>query len=187
MSSSGNGFGLTLSSSVVAMDYQDPTDKGLKNTILQPILLASRRSCHGEGNDYHQTGHHHYSFSITSHQPGWKNGVHFGKEANEKLFSVVDPERYAHARLKEKTTFMKVKQDNIFETAMKKTEDGEGLALRYYNFSGQASDVELSLWKNFKEAFRTNLIEEKKEKLQLNDNMIHMDVDKYGIETIKLK
>ena len=71
ISASGDEFGLTLSSSVVALDYMDPTDKGLTNTILQPILLASRRSCHGEGNDYHQTGNHSFSFSVTSHKPGW--------------------------------------------------------------------------------------------------------------------
>jgi hypothetical protein len=34
--------------------------------------LASRRSCHGEGNWYLQEGDHHYRFSVTSHAAGWR-------------------------------------------------------------------------------------------------------------------
>ena len=44
MSASSEDFGFTLASSVVGVDYINPTDKNLDNTIIQPILLASRRS-----------------------------------------------------------------------------------------------------------------------------------------------
>ena len=88
ISSSNASFGVTLSSSVVVADWIDPTDHPVTNQILQAILLASRKSCHGEGNEYLQTGNHFFTFSMTSHQPGWKNGALFGRQANEKLIAV---------------------------------------------------------------------------------------------------
>ena len=82
---SNNEFGVTMSSTVAVADWIDPTDNPKDYTVLQPILLASRRSCHWEGNEYLQTGDHHFRFSITSHKPGWKNGAVFGRAANELL------------------------------------------------------------------------------------------------------
>lgn len=187
ISASGKNFGVTLSSSVVAMDYIDPTDQNMQNTILQPILLASRRSCHGEGNDYHQTGHHEFSFSITSHQPGWKNGIHSGKEANEPVFAVVEPQKYASAQLPESKSFLRVDNKNIFVTAFKKAEDENGLAIRFYNSDDEKNKAEISLCKSFSKAFATNLIEEEKEPLKTNGKNIKLEIGKRAIETIKLK
>ena len=184
---SGDQFGVTLASSVVGMDYIDPTDKNLKNTILQPILLASRHSCHGEGNDYHQTGHHEFSFSITSHQDGWENGIHFGNESNEKLFAVVAPEKYARANLKESQSFLGVDQDNIIVTAMKKAENEDAMVVRFYDFSGNESEVNLKFWESFKQAYETNLIEEEREPLDMGKNNLQMKIGRYEIMTLKFK
>lgn len=188
INASGTGFGVTLSSSVVGMDYVDPTGKNLPGTILQPILLASRRSCHGEGNDYHQTGDHRYSFSITSHQPGWKNGFRFGKESNEALFAVVAPEKYRHAPLPERGSFLSIDQDNIVVTAMKKAENEDGMVVRCYNLDGQQTTAKLKLWEAFDTVYETNLIEENKVKLKGNrSGTVKLDLGKYEIKTIKLK
>lgn len=187
INASGNGFGVTLASSVVGMDYINPTDKDLKNTILQPILLASRRSCHGEGNDYHQTGHHSYSFSITSHKAGWKNGIHFGRASNEPLFAVVDPQKNATANLGESQSFLKVKQDNIIVTAMKKAENEDAMVIRLYNFDDEDSDVDLSFWKSFDAAIKTNLIEEEEESLGMKNNNLQMKAGHHEIVTLKFK
>ncbi len=53
--------------------------------VLQPILLASRRSCHGEGNWYLQEGDHHYRFSLTSHAAGWRNGCRAGHPGEHSI------------------------------------------------------------------------------------------------------
>jgi alpha-mannosidase len=187
INASGDQFGVTLSSSVVGMDYIDPTDQNMNNTILQPILLASRRSCHGEGNDYHQTGHHHFSFSITSHKPGWRNGIHSGKEGNEHLFVVVEPQKYANAKLNESQSFLKVDNENIFVTAMKKAENENGLAIRYYNIENKEVEADFSLFTAFDNAFATNLIEEEKELIPMNSKQLKVKVGKRSVETVKLK
>ncbi len=187
INASGNGFGVTLASSVVGMDYLNPTDKDLRNILLQPILLASRRSCHFEGNDYHQTGHHSYSFSITSHEAGWRNGIHFGRESNEKLFAILAPQKIVEANLDESESFLKVEQDNIIVTAMKKAENEDAMVIRFYNFDDRDTDVNLTLWKSFDEASKTSLIEENESQLIVNKNDLHMKVGHHEITTIKLK
>lgn len=187
ISASGNGFGVTLSSSVVGMDYIDPTGQSADATILQPILLASRRSCHGEGNDYNQTGNHSYSFSITSHKPGWEAGNQFGKEANEKLFAVVRPEKYVDASLNESESFLYVDSKDIIVSAIKKAENEDGVVIRLYNTSSRITSAELSLWKSFSEGYETNLIEEKQSKLSISKNKIYLDFGRNEIKTIKLK
>jgi alpha-mannosidase len=187
INASGDGLGVTLASSVVGMDYIDPTDKDLKNTLLQPILLASRRSCHWEGNDYHQTGNHSFSFSITSHEAGWKNGIHFGRESNEQLFAIIAPEKSAGAILAESQSFLKVKQDNIIVTAMKKAENENALVIRLYNFADEDAEIDLNLWRSFDTAVETNLIEEDKEPLIMDKNDLQLKVGHHEITTIKFK
>ena len=83
VNASGKDFGITMSSSVAAFDFKDVTGLAEGATLLQPILLASRKSCHSEGNEYLQTGDHDYFFSITTDKPGTENSFHFGRQANE--------------------------------------------------------------------------------------------------------
>jgi len=186
ISASGDGFGVTLASSVVAMDYVNPTDRDLRNTMLQPILLASRRSCHHEGNDYHQTGNHTYSFSISSHKEGWKNGARFGKEGNEHLYAVVNPDKFADSPLNESHSFLQVDAENVIVSAFKKAEYGEGVAIRIYNLNEEETEVQLKFSEKFSQAWRSNLIEEKEEKLELEDGILRFTLGNQSIETFLL-
>ena len=187
INASGDGFGVTMASSVVGMDYLDPTDKELQGTLLQPILLASRRSCHWEGNDYHQAGHHEYSFSITSHDAGWRNGIHFGRESNEPLFAVVNPQRNVNANLGEKESFLSLGQENVIVTAIKKAEEEDAMVIRMYNYDNLDTKVDLTVWKAFGEAVETNLIEEEKKSLAIEGHKLKLQVGHHEIKTIKLR
>ncbi len=181
---SGDEFGVTMASSVVAADYMDPTDNNLKNCILQPILLASRRSCHGEGNDYHQTGDHKFSFSFTSHKPGWEKGARFGKASNEKLFVVVNPDKFKSAVLNESMSFIKVDNESIIVSALKKAENDNGIAVRLYNTSDRKTEVNINIPGQFKKVWLTNLIEEKQTELSISSGALKLEVGIQSIETL---
>jgi len=182
---SNSRFGVTLSSSVVAADYIDPTDNPAKNIILQPILLASRKSCHPEGNEYLQTGNHYFEFSLKSHLPGWGNGFRFGKEANEKLFVVVNPKQYKNAELPERKSFLTVNVDNIIISAFKKSENQNAVVVRMYDILGKSTNPEIRM--DFKplSCYKTSLIEEEIEELKHSENVIKIKVENYSIETFK--
>lgn len=62
ISANGDGFGVTMSSCVAVADWIDPSREMADYPVLQGILLSSHKSCHGEGNWYHQKGTHSYHF-----------------------------------------------------------------------------------------------------------------------------
>ncbi len=179
--------GVTLSSSVAVADYIDPTDDPVTYPVLQPVLLASRISCHVEGNQYLQTGNHFFSFSLFSHQPGWDNGFRFGKQANEKLFAVVNPEAYANASLPVSHSFFGIESDNLVISTVKKAEDDIGIIVRVYDVVGKDTETVLKTSNTFETAVLTNLIEDPSEPLEINKSGINLNIGHHGIETIKLK
>jgi len=186
---SNDSFGVTLSSSVVVVDYIDPTDDPVSYPILQPVLLASRVSCHNEGNKYLQTGNHYFSFSLNSHPPGWKNGFNFGKQANEKLVVVVNPLVYKSASLPESDSFFDVEPANLVISTVKKAEDDNSVIIRVYEIEGKSIKATINSFVPIKEVIHTNLIEEPQNKVEIkaNKNKINIDVGKFAIETFKMK
>ena len=185
VNASGKDFGITMSSSVAAFDFKDVTGLAGGATLLQPILLASRKSCHSEGNEYLQTGDHDYFFSITTDKPGTANSFHFGRQANEELRAVVNPEPYADASLPERGSFVSVNEHNIIITAFKKAEDGDAVVMRFYETAGKDTDAEFSFNTRFKKAVATSLIEEGKE-IPIQDGRLKVHIPHNSIETIKL-
>lgn len=180
LAASGNNFAVTMSSSVAVADYIDPTTNPTAKTILQPILLASRKSCHGRGNEYNQTGDHYYHFSISSHKPGSKEGVRFGTSSNEHLKAVYAPRTYKEASLPTSLSFMDIRNEDVVISTIKKCEDDNSLIIRLYNQSDKQQVVQPSYFKTPKQIVKVNLIEE--EIGTVNEIVL----DKYAIETYKL-
>lgn len=179
-------FGVALSSCVAVADYIDPTDIHVDNTILQPILLASRRSCHGEGNEYLQTGDHYYSFSLTSYKTDDESRFKFGKQINEKPFVVVNPKQYSDSYLDEEMSFFSTGNDETIISAIKKGEDDNSTIIRFYDIGGKDSKIKLSSFKNIKKAYHTNIIEEGVQPLDIDGNEIPFNLGHQSIETFKL-
>ncbi|MFZ0455138.1 MAG: glycosyl hydrolase-related protein, partial [Ignavibacteriaceae bacterium] len=182
-----NEFGVTLTSSVAVADYIDPTDSLDKNTLLQPLLLASRRSCHWQGNEYLQTGDHHFEFSLTSHKPGWENGSQFGRQTNEKLMVIVDPDTYIDANLPEQLSFFSSSNKDVIISAVKKAEDESAVIIRAYNIEGREVNSGIQSFKPFISGEKTNLIEENQKPLKLKNGIIDWNFEKHSIETFMIK
>jgi alpha-mannosidase len=185
ISSSNGQFGVTISSSVVAWDYVDNFNQ-TDHPVLQAILFVSRQSCHGEGNDYLQTGNHEFSFSFTSHKPGWENGYKSGVDANHPFFVVVDPYQMVDAELPEELSFFSLDKENVMITAVKRSEDGNGLILRWYETEGKDTEMNLNSYFEIREAKAVNLIEEEEKEIFSNTRFLPFKTSKYSIETIKL-
>ena len=187
ISSSNADFGVTLSSTVAVADWIDPTDHPVKNQMLQPILLASRKSCHWVGNEYLQTGDHSFSFSMTSHKPGWQNGALFGRESNEKLLVVKQMQRFEHALLPETLSFFKTEQSDVEIPTIKKAEDSDEAIIRLVDTSGEDQDVSLYRFKDFARAMHTNLIESDQQPIPVKGKSLSFKLGHHAIETIKVK
>jgi alpha-mannosidase len=187
ISASNEVFGVTLSSSVAVADWIDPTDNPAGNTILQPILLASRKSCHWEGNEYLQTGDHAFSFSMTSHSPGWQNGASFGQQANEKLISVLAGNQFGNASLPEKMSFFGTKSENVLIPVIKKAEDSDEVVIRLVEINGKDQQITVQSFRNIEQAKQTNLIESDQKPLSATGNSVIFKLGHHAVETMKLK
>ena len=136
ISASDQNLGVTMSTNLAVADWIDPGRESVDYPVLQGILLSSHKSCHYLGNWYHQTGSHHFRFSLTSHQPGWKNGYHFGVEGNHPFYSVLK-EKSQSGTLPEELSFISTSSPFVRITALKKSETGNSLILRMVEMEGK--------------------------------------------------
>jgi alpha-mannosidase len=187
ISAGDNAFGVTLTTSVAVCDFKDPTPSPVPYPVLQPILLASRRSCHGEGNWYLQEGDHRYRFSMTSHGPGWRNGYKRGIQPNNPLVAVNGmPRADEAAYLPESMSFLSLSAPNVLVSTIKKAEDDDSVVLRVYDIEGKDAETTVGLFVPLKTAEKTNIIEEEGTPLKLTKHGLTVKVGHHAVETVKL-
>lgn len=186
VSANGDGVGVTLSMDVAAFDWIDPTGEADGRTVLQPILLATRKSCHGLGNWYLQAGTHAYRFSFTSHDAGWRNGWRHGVGANHSFHVVLAAPAVGGRTLPETAAGFSVTGDNIHVTAVKKAEDTNDVILRCYDMEGADVNVTVKSFKAIKAARVTNIIEEDIRPLKAVKGSLSVPVGHHAIETLRV-
>jgi hypothetical protein len=184
---SDGGLGVTMSSSVVTFDYQDPTTNPVDYPVISPILFASRKSCHGEGNWYLQPGDHHYHFSLSSHAPGWQNGYQFGIQANHPFIVLQGGVPAAHASLPEEKSFFEFSSANVLLSTIKKAEDDDDLVFRVYEMEGKDTPLSIHSFVPFTSGEWTNLIEEEGKPLAVRGSSFNLRLGHNAIETVKLR
>jgi len=180
ISASDDKIAITLSSSVAAADWINPTRDGDAD-LLQHVLLASRKSCHWEGNEYSQAGNHTYSHVLTSNRVGDVNGSRISKQFNEPIKVVVNPERSIKANLTEDMEFFSIDNKNVIVTCIKKAEDREALVIRMYDPEGKDANVNLKSFFKLINLKHTNIIEENPKTV---DKIV---IPHHGIETFQLE
>ncbi len=186
ISASDSDIGLTISSGVAVWDYVNMTNLTTDATLLQPILLASRQSCHGEGPLYHQKGSHTMEFSLFTHQPGWQNGYRQALQANEKLTAVFNPD-VKSAILPVRFSFLSVDNPHAIVSAIKKSDDDNSMIIRLYDQEGRDRKVNLNLFGNPKTVEHTNLIEEDGVAFPKTDKGLRVNLGHHAIETFKIR
>jgi alpha-mannosidase len=150
------------------------------------VLLATRRSCHGEGNWHLQEGDHHFRFSVVSHAPGWRNGYRPGIQANVPLFAVINLSPAAGASLPEAKSFFSASAGNIVFSTIKKNEDDDSVIVRCYDIEGKDADVQMDFFAPIEKAELVNMIEEEGKTIPSQKNSLKLKVGHHAIETVKL-
>jgi alpha-mannosidase len=178
--------GLTLTSDVSVFDWKDPTAEPVARPVLQPVLLASRRSCNGEGNWYPQAGDHAYRFCITSHAGGWRNGWKPGIQANHSLQAVLGAKAAEGAKLPSALSFFSTSAGNLLISTVKKAEDDDGVVLRCYDIEGRDAEAQVNAFRTVKRGVATNIIEDDGKPLLLDNGVVKYPVGHHAIETVKL-
>lgn len=184
ISANGSGFGLTMASGVAVADWIDPSREQAAYPVLQGILLSSHKSCHGEGNWFHQTGTHAFHFSLSSHPEGWTNGYRFGIEANHPMY--VQRKENKGGGWPATHSFLSVSDPLVALSLVKRADAGEDLIIRLTEMEGKDKEVQVVLPVEVKKVIRTNLLEEEQEELPLKGKVITLPLGHHAIETFKL-
>lgn len=185
-SASNGDFGVTISSSVAVFDWKDPTGASGDSPVLQPLLLASRKSCHGEGNWYLQTGDHTYSFSLFSYRGGWKNGWRSGTEASQPMTAVLGGSRKPDGALPESMSFCGIDGDNVSISTIKKCDDDDTVVIRCFELEGKDTQSEITWFGGMTKAEHTNIIEEEGRPISGGGNRFPVSLGHHAIETYKI-
>lgn len=136
-------------------------------------------------------GRQQFSYSLYPHTADWKQAltVRHGFEFNYKLQA---EQTTAHTgTLPAKWSFIQVQPANLVLTAVKKTEDGDGLLLRFYDWAGKTGVAALTVPKGVTAATQTNLME-KAEGAALTTtpgvagDVVQVPFTSYGITTVQL-
>lgn len=186
MTISDNQKGVTVSTNVVTADWIDPSRESADYPVMNFVLLSTHKSCHGLGNWYHQTGSHHFKFSLSSHLPGWKNGYHFGVEGNHPFYSIKH-EAKQKGELPAEKSFVSISNPFAVVTTIKKAENSDDVIIRLVEAENENKEVNIDFGQEVERFFKTNLIEENPEEKIQKGNTVRISLNKNSIETYKLK
>ena len=175
-----------ISSGVMGFDYQDPTTNPVSYPLLQPVLLASRRSCHWLGNWFLDPGDHYYQFSITSGSGDWRNTYHKGTAANQPLIGVCGNTIKKVAGLPETYSFLSVNKNNVIVSTVKKADDDNNYIIRLYEMEGKDTEVTITFPFNISKAWKTDMIEENPKEVVIMNNTLVLKIGHNAIETYKI-
>jgi alpha-mannosidase len=133
-------------------------------------------------------GHHDFSYSLYPHVGTWKQAltVHRGYEFNYKLEA---EQLEAHEGiLPPQQSFVSAVPENVVLTAVKKAEDGNGLILRFYEWAGKNTDVQVTLPAGATGAAIVNLMEHSDgSPLAITGgNQISMPIHPFEISTLRV-
>ncbi len=132
-------------------------------------------------------GHQHFRYSLYPHAGTWReaNTVRHGLAFNYKLKAAqVD----AHTgELPASHSFVTVRPENLILTAMKKSEDGNALILRFYESAGKKTSAEITVPGGASTATAANLMEHTDgAPLAVSGSRITIPVRPYSINTVRV-
>lgn len=170
--------------------FCDETDDPVSYPMLQHVLLSIRKSLAWNPEYWFtQAGNHRYRMSLLPHRGNWRLRYREAIGFNYPLISFVGAaDVYSkEAVLPESSNYLRLGPSNLILTAMKKSEDGDCITIRFYEAEGNACQARIRMSSKIRNAWRTNLIEENEETLTpLDDGVLELAVGPWEIVTLKV-
>ncbi|HVC90750.1 MAG TPA: glycoside hydrolase family 38 C-terminal domain-containing protein [Acidobacteriaceae bacterium] len=154
-----------------------------KGNVLRLTLLRSPK----DPDPIADQGMHYFVYALYPHAGTWKQALteRQGWDFNYKLHAV---QVESHAgTLPAEHSFVGIDADNVVLTAIKKAEDNNALILRFYEWAGSHTNVDIRLPKGITSATLTNLMETPEgPPLQVeNGDRITVSTGPYEIVTVR--
>lgn len=180
---------VALSSDVAVFDWVDPTSDAVNYPVLQPLLLATRRSCNNSPatNWYLQRGDHHFRFSLFSRYGDWRSGWKNGKQGARPLLVNVVTQANTSSFLPGQYSFASTDKNNVVISTIKKCDDDDQVIFRCYDMEGVETESKINWFTGIKSLAATNIIEENARSISIKNGETKAPVGKYSIETFKIQ
>jgi alpha-mannosidase len=181
---------LTASDCTVHL-FKDETTNPVSYPVLQHVLLSTRKSL-AWNPDYWftQAGDHRYRSALMPHQGDWRLRYRDAIAFNYPLVAFVGEQSQAQSgeALPVEQSFLRLEPCNLILTAMKKSEDGSHVVIRFYEAEGNQTDARIHLPRAIRSAWRTSLIEENQGSITPNDDgSLSLKIQPWEIATLKLE
>lgn len=135
-------------------------------------------------------GMQEFTYSLYPHAGTWRDAetVRRGYELNYKMQA---GQVMAHTgELPGRHSFVSVEPENLVLTAMKRSEDGNGLILRFYEWAGKQTEARITLPAGATGAVENNLMEHpaagEDAVLPVEGNVVKLSVGPYSINTVRV-
>ncbi len=135
-------------------------------------------------------GRQQFSYSLYPHADSWKQAdtVLRAYEFNYKLLAFQVESH--QGSLPATHSLVQVNPHNLVLTAMKKSEDGDSLILRFYEWAGKATHAEIKVPTGASEAVQTNLLEhdikEADAQASIRGDQVELAVEPFSINTVRI-
>ncbi len=154
-----------------------------KGNVLQLSLLRSPKSPDPDAD----MGEQHFRYSLYPHAGTWREAdtVLHGYDFNNPLYA---KQVNAHTgELPSTHSFVTIEPENLIVSAMKKSEDGNSLILRFYDWAGKQSTANIHLPEAATSATVANLLEQPQgSPLPVSGDHITVPVGPYSINTVRV-
>lgn len=183
------GHGCLSASDTTVHLFADDTDHPISQTLLQHVLLCTRKSqAWNPLNWFTQEGTHRYRVSLMPHAANWRKRYQEAIGFNYPLAAFPKQKgRPANGTAGASGSFLELQPANLVITALKKSEDGEQIALRFYEAEGFGCEAHIRFSKPIAHAWQANLIEDKEGALPLEEaGSLRLAVKPWEIVTLVL-
>ena len=132
-------------------------------------------------------GHHEFTYSLYPHVGTWKDAetVRRGYELNYKL-GVLSAQNHS-GDLSAVHSFIGVNASNVVLTAVKASEEGNEVVLRFYEWAGKEANTKIVLPQVVQSARETNLVEQTAGSIAVSGDAITVPTKAYEIKTVAVK
>jgi len=182
------GRGCLAASDTTVHLFHDDTDHPISDPLLQHVLLCTRKSQSWNPlNWFTQNGTHRYRVSVMPHADNWRTRYQEAIGFNYPLLAFFKHQGTAPSKgmTGASGSFLQLDPANLVITALKKSEEGEQLALRFYEAEGFGCEARIRFSKPIAHASQANLIEDKEEWLRLEkDGSLRVAVKPWEIVTL---
>jgi alpha-mannosidase len=131
-------------------------------------------------------GKHSIEYALYPHLGNWKeaNTVHKGYEFNYPLIAVIN--NIHSGILPESKSFLKLENDNLILTIVKKAEESEAFIIQWYESEGKDTDARLILPFTPRKIMISNFMEEDGLPILFEKNLVTVPTKKNEVKTIKI-